>query len=674
MRRWIAGLFTATSLGGGALYGADKAVNPYDDKGTHYELDIKADIEQGERVEIAKDKAAMTLKGWNDEYAITVTPQIPTVSFGADKDIDRSFKTQADRNLLSKKMEFREGDVTAFVEPKAGTENEFDIDFTLHAKPDTNVFTYKIEGAEDFDFFYQPELTPEEIAEGATQPENVVGSYAVYHKTKANHRIGSTNYATGKAFHIYRPKALDANGAEVWAELSYESGTLSVTVSENWLKTATYPVRVDPTFGYTTQGASSAAFVASQAVGSYINSTVTASGEVDSIHIYCSRDVFGNIKGFIVDSSEAILTNGVTPSDTCVIGASWIILPYSTKPAVTGGSAYRPYIVFETSNNVFRDAGGSSGDSKFESDNSYTTPTNPSGLTNSASRYSIYATYSTDPCGAGETCTDTYGVPGYNTWTAPSGVTQAIAACWGAGGGGGIIATNAGAGGGGGAFASSTLTVTAGTTYGLWIGERGIADSGAWARESSFATSSCPDCVIASGGSGADPATNTTNGLGGPTASSTGQTEFAGGDGGDGNTTGDIGGGGGGSAGPHGAGGGGAAGYLTSFRGGGGGGGNGGTTATTDAGGTSTNGGAGGTGGNGAIGAAGTINSNGGGGGGGGDDTFAGGSGGLVGGGGGGAEVTGGSAGGSGQCTITYTVSGGGGGSPAILEDIIFFD
>lgn len=282
---------------GGAV--TDAQINPYTDKGTHYELPVRAEIAQGEHVEIAKDKAEVTLKGWNDEYAIKITPQIPTVAIGGpvDKvtsklDIDNSFKKPAKRSLFSKKMEFKEGDVTAFIEPKEGTENEFDIDFTLDSKPDTNVFTYKIEGAEEFDFFYQPELTPEEIAEGAERPDNVVGSYAVYHKTKANHRVGSTNYATGKAFHVYRPKAIDANGAEVWAELNYDNGTLSVTVPQRFLDEAVYPVVVDPTFGYTSQGASSTFFARCLSSGTVISyrrgtlETPSEAGTIDSMSMY----------------------------------------------------------------------------------------------------------------------------------------------------------------------------------------------------------------------------------------------------------------------------------------------------------------------------------------------------------------------------------------------------
>ena len=143
------------------------------------------------------------------------------------------------------------------LEAKEGMEDGgFEIEVVLNEKPDTNVFEFQIEGAEELDFFYQPPLTEEEIAEGTDRPENVVGSYAVYHKHHSNHALGETNYTTGKAYHIYRPKAFDADGVEQWAALHYSDGILSVTVPQEFLEKARYPVRVDPTFGYTSVGAS----------------------------------------------------------------------------------------------------------------------------------------------------------------------------------------------------------------------------------------------------------------------------------------------------------------------------------------------------------------------------------------------------------------------------------
>ena len=298
-KRVLAGATATLTLGAGTTAVLDKRADPYTDKGTHYELPIQSDIPQGERVEISKEREEMTLKGWNDEYAITITPLDPQLPvFGSDdKKLPHYFVKDATRPLLSKKMEYRQDDITAFIAPKEDSENEFDIDFTLHAKPDTNVFEYQIAGAEDFDFFYQPELTPEEIAEGVSRPENVVGSYAVYHKTKANHRVGDTNYATGKAFHIYRPKAIDANGAEVWAELSYSEAILAVTVPQEWLEKAAYPVQVDPTFGYTTEGASnlpiaSATSDQSQMLGNTFS--LSESGTLTKITAAIATDHFAN--------------------------------------------------------------------------------------------------------------------------------------------------------------------------------------------------------------------------------------------------------------------------------------------------------------------------------------------------------------------------------------------
>lgn len=247
-----------------------------------------------------------------------------------------------------------------------------------------------------------------------------------------------------------------------------------------------------------------------------------------------------------------------------------------------------------------------------------------------------------EPCDPYSTrCTDIVANIGYNTWTAPTDVSVADVACWGAGGGGGIVAASAGGGGGGGAFASSTVSVTSGNVYGLEIGVGGAADVATEGGDSNFASTT----VVADGGEGTISATGA---AGGATTTSTGTIKFAGGNGGTGHTTGDVGGGGGGAGGPNGAG-------ID------------GESRTT----TDTIGGAGGDGDNGSGGAGGaggtsfaqpgfTAGSHlfGGGGGGGGDNS-PGGMSGLWGGGGGGGETVGQITethgyGAQGGCTITY--------------------
>lgn len=408
---------TTIILGAGGTVVVDKQINPYNDKGTHYELARTSDIPQGERVEIAKDKAQMTLKGWNDEYAITITPIVPTApSFGATVDaVDQVFDVPASRPLLSKKMEYRSGDVTAFIEPKS--DSEFDIDFTLHSKPDTNVFTYKIDGAEEFDFFYQPELTPEEIEEGSDRPENVVGSYAVYHKTKAHHRVGDTNYATGKVYHIYRPKAFDADGAETWAELSYANGALSVTVPQKFMDDAVYPVRVDPTFGYTTaggtelQGYSSA----SAAIGQMASQLTASSGDtITSYSVYSRWLGVGGGSAISFSAYTVVSSNPDTrlaTITTIAIGdttAQWRTTA-TVSQALSNGTTYCIGISAETdsdSGGIWYDAGSAPG----RINSTLTTLAasfSPTG-TDSGRHYSIYATYTASGGGATPTYNTTY--------------------------------------------------------------------------------------------------------------------------------------------------------------------------------------------------------------------------------------------------------------------------
>ena len=127
-------------------------------------------------------------------------------------------------------------------------------------------------------FHYQPHVVqylPHET-DPQPRPEHIKGSYAVYHaqmKTggvraldcprdvfnNLNDPFWNTprgqemiaagrggSYKTGKAFNIYRPKAVDALGAEIWADIDINevSGFLTIDIDNQWLNDATYPVMV----------------------------------------------------------------------------------------------------------------------------------------------------------------------------------------------------------------------------------------------------------------------------------------------------------------------------------------------------------------------------------------------------------------------------------------------
>ena len=251
-KRWIIGFMfpTALAAGGGVI---DAQINPYTDTGTKLEIAKVSTLEDAgqNKIELVKSEPKAIFKKWNGEVAMGIKYN--------------GIQATGDRAFMTDRVEWKSAkeEMHAYpLEAKAGMEDGgFEIEVVLNEKPATNKFDFTIDGAENLDFFYQPELTQKEINEGASRPDNVIGSYAVYHKQAKNHVEGRTNYATGKAYHIYRPKVVDANGAEQWAELSYDdNGTLSVTVPQGFLDTAVYPVKVDPTFGITSLGGSAGTF------------------------------------------------------------------------------------------------------------------------------------------------------------------------------------------------------------------------------------------------------------------------------------------------------------------------------------------------------------------------------------------------------------------------------
>jgi len=149
-----------------------------------------------------------------------------------------------------------EYEVHQYEKPEASEDGGFEFEWILKSPPLSNILTATIQ-TKGLDFFYQPELTAEEIADGNERPDNVIGSYAVYHSTKRDNIVGGVEYKTGKAFHIYRPHAVDADGVKVWCDLNIdtENQLLTVSVPQDYLDNAVYPILVDPTFGYATIGA-----------------------------------------------------------------------------------------------------------------------------------------------------------------------------------------------------------------------------------------------------------------------------------------------------------------------------------------------------------------------------------------------------------------------------------
>lgn len=318
-------------LVGGAV---DAQINPYNDVGTQKELVADSVIPEAKKTRILADttKPKVTMEKFGGEIALGVSYE--------------KIKAQGNRPLFSKNMEWKQGNETMEMVPMDATttmeDGGMEINIHLSEKPTSNVFSFTLDNWQNLDFFYQPELSPEEIAEGVSRPENIVGSYAVYYKGHANHIIGQTNYATGKAYHIFRPKVTDADGNEVWAEMHYESGTLTVTVPQWFLDTATYPVIVDPTFGYTSIGGT---------LGSNGNTTVKTHGDTYlgvsgtgvSMSIYAEKaSANTNYQMAVYDSASPsnLIANAKTSSVLVNSTAQWWTASFPVAPTFTGAQYY----------------------------------------------------------------------------------------------------------------------------------------------------------------------------------------------------------------------------------------------------------------------------------------------------------------------------------------------
>jgi hypothetical protein len=146
---------------------------------------------------------------------------------------DEGFSLQGDKRQLVYKGRRRSHRFTIL------GDSAFEYDCILEREPESNIITLFIEGAEKYDFFRQPDFVPDPFLKG---------SYAVYKKETL---IGE---GTGKLCHIHRPEIIDAQGRRCWGDLSIVGNVLRITIPEQWLGEAAYPVIVDPTVGTSTVG------------------------------------------------------------------------------------------------------------------------------------------------------------------------------------------------------------------------------------------------------------------------------------------------------------------------------------------------------------------------------------------------------------------------------------
>ena len=294
-------------------------------------------------------------------------------------------------------------------------EGGYEIDTVYATKPATPITTYNI-NLSGVDAYYQPALTTKEIDDGAFRPENVVGSYALYAK-------GVVNGQTGKIGHIYRPKIVDSTGSSTWGVLNVENETLTVTMPRYFWNNATYPVTVDPTFGYTTAGGTELNQGQVDVLSSTYLATVLENGTVTSVSYYTRIQSAGDSTGtkggiYNNDSTPDFLSSG----DEAIVNSTTASWKTSTgmSQAITNTTYYVAYLtdhsVGKNQASIYYDAANSANRIHYTLA-IYPTFTNPGPTTSDTIRASFYATYT---CSTGQPCKDavsTYSAGGSATTT-----------------------------------------------------------------------------------------------------------------------------------------------------------------------------------------------------------------------------------------------------------------
>lgn len=235
---------------------------------------------------------------------------------------------------------------------------EFEI--ILAGKPATNKLTLNFDSY-GLRAYYQGPLNAEPLPPGGViadenhvynkdgqvivyRPPEIVGSYAVYFADPPRNVAGGKLYRTGKAFHVERPLLTDALGKTSWAALAIDGGakTFTITADQTFLDTATYPIIIDPTFGYTSVGGTTGEYNPDTAIalGPY---SPASNGTVDSISFYLRQLNLHTPVTLGVYNQ----TGGIRPGSLLVDTAGgehningWCTQNTDSNPAVSSGTNY----------------------------------------------------------------------------------------------------------------------------------------------------------------------------------------------------------------------------------------------------------------------------------------------------------------------------------------------
>jgi len=317
--------------------------------------------------------------------------------FNICDDVDQVKTVGIAENFDKNKLAIRDGDQESTFELK---ETSLKIERVFYVKP-TVAPKYKLAFSPGVSFHYQPELTPEEIAEGCFRPDNVVGSYAVYCDKSGHYkdRSGNTivNYGCGKIGHLYAPYWTDADGKKVKGTQEIKDGVLTFALpGQKWIDTATLPIKLDPDVGYDTAGGSSGGatgFAKGNHSGSGGAKFNFNTGTLDSFSAYVKTiSSEGTVEGGLYDLNVSDEPNGLkhqTSSFNDITGtAAWV--SGTMSGSITSGDYA---ITFAASGAVHNYYDAVSGAGYHNNTNVVSLPDPWSGTQSTGYNYSMYVTY-----------------------------------------------------------------------------------------------------------------------------------------------------------------------------------------------------------------------------------------------------------------------------------------
>jgi len=385
-------------------------------------MTANADVRDKIEVEIGDTKQVdfypqVKIQRWDNEVNFSARLKeteigLATISFDKDHIIWRKGKIESHFYNLTEGEGGYEFQVNLKEDPRPTKTGDYKIEFTLNTK--------------GLDFFYQPPLIQEyqngyseefkkEIVVSETQvkdldgnvlverPEKWVGSWVAYTSENKINWVGGKVYGTNQTGVFFRPKIIDAEGKWAWEELKIENGILSVTISQDFLDKAIYPIRhaAGLLFGYDTAGGSNESQHPNDCIGSLFTSPA-GTNIVSSLSFYgfgSSSSGVNHAKALVVlHSNLTIIENGTgTETDLILDWATrdWIQCEFDTHPAI---SASTDYVLMTVHTNVMSPNSiyyntGDADQGHGEADNNYASPTNPTDITHSTKKFSIYATY-----------------------------------------------------------------------------------------------------------------------------------------------------------------------------------------------------------------------------------------------------------------------------------------